>query len=126
MPYTKKSAILFELLVSIVILAILSTFTLKFIFTIYKQNIINHNLNLSKLDLESTKLFLLSKINKKINIATKLNNIQEDTIGKKLYYNQYLLLENVTKFDLKKNNNIFNIDICIKRKYEICSKWIIK
>jgi hypothetical protein len=66
------------------------------------------------MDLESTKLFLQE--NNFTNIVLKDNN---------LIYNNNILLNNVTKFKYIKNNNLIFVDICIKRKYEICKNWVL-
>jgi hypothetical protein len=109
-----KSIILFELLISIIIMSIITIYTLNFSFILYEQNTKNINLNISKMDFESTKLFLQE------------NNFSNITlVNNKLLYKNNLLLNKVTKFTYTTQNNLIFIDICIKRKYEVCKKWVL-
>jgi type II secretory pathway component PulJ len=111
----KKSILLLELIISIILISIISLISLNFTFYLYKQNNRNLNLNMAKIDLESTKLFL-----QKNNLAMISFN------QNKLLYNNHLLLDNITKYKLSNENNLTFIDICIKKKYEICTNWILK
>jgi hypothetical protein len=110
----RRAMILFELLISIIILSVVVLYSIKFSFNIYKQNSKNLNLNIGKMDLESTKLFLQENDFDYLSYS-----------GTNLIYNNRLLLNNVTKFEYLKNNNLIFIDICIKRKYEICKEWVL-
>jgi len=68
----------------------------------------------NNLVLEVTRLFL-----SKNNDFTKLKLI--DT---KLYFDNNLLLENITKYEISKVNTIFTIDVCVYNK--ICQIWKIE
>ena len=124
----KKAVILVELLVSIVILTIVTTYSIDFTFKLYEQNAKNFALNMGKMDLESTKLFLLAQKNNGEDITSKLNliDVTDSEELQDLIYDGALLLDNVKTFKFTKTGTLVNIDICIKRKYEICKKWVIK
>jgi len=113
----KKSLILLELIVSILILSIVAIYALKFTNSLYHQNMKNLNLNFAKLDLESTQVYLEQN---------GLDNIIFHSSTRKLYANNQLLLEDVSTFNLTSTNTLHSIDICINKNYEICQKWIIK
>jgi hypothetical protein len=115
-----KGLILFELIVVIVLSSILFLTTSNFLITIYKKDKINFSTNLTKIEFESTKLFLKQLLKKQNN----LQNINYE--NNKLYYNLNILQNKVTKFNISKQNNIYTINICIKIRDNICQKWIIR
>jgi hypothetical protein len=111
----KKSIVLFELLVSIVVISIITISTMTFSFNLYKQNDKNLQLNILKIDLESTKIFL------------EENNFSDIKYeNNRLFYNTNILLDGVTKFEKIYQNNIYTINICLKNKYLVCKEWKIK
>ncbi len=116
----KKSLILFELIVSIVLLSIIFLTTSKVLLEVNKKNKIDFTTNLTKIEFESTKLFLTNALYKYKN----LDNINYK--DNKLFFNTNLLQNNVTTFRIKQNNNIYTIDICINLYNNICQTWIIK
>ena len=116
----KKSIILFELIISIVLLSIIFTVTSKFIFEVYTKNKQLQNNTILQLEFETTKLFFIHLLE---NNST-LNDIQYQDNA--LYFKNNLLLENVDSFKIQKNNLIYNINICIKKDDSICQNWIIK
>ncbi len=116
----KKSIVLFELLISIVLVSIISIYTLNFSFNIFEQNSKNHHLNIAKIDLESTKLFLQNKKDSNENIISQLQYTNEE-----LLYNNQLLLKYVTKFEISSSGDLIKIDICLKEKFEICKSWVL-
>lgn len=69
----------------------------------------------NNLILETTRLFLSKQSD-----LSKLKKI--DT---KLYFDNNLLLENISTFDLSKVNDIVTINICIFEN-KICQNWKIK
>ncbi len=115
MIYKRKAIVLFELIISIFILSVISIYSLKFTNTIYHQNIKNLTLNFLKLDLESTQLYIEEN---------GINNIIFNQDNNKIYVNNNLLLDNVTSYSLSTIDNLNKIDICYKLKYETCQKWI--
>ena len=73
----------------------------------------------SKIDFETTRLFLEKKIteDKNLNKLTFLNN--------SLYYKDNLLLDNVIRYNTN-TNPFINISICIKKDIEICQDMVFK
>ena len=116
----KKSIVLFELIISIVLLSIIFTVTSKFIFEVYTKNKQLQNNTILQLEFETTKLFFIRLLEN--------NSTLGDIKYKKsaLYFKDDLLLENVDSFKLQKNNTFYNINICIKKDETICQNWIIK
>lgn len=115
----KKSFSLFE---SIMVL-ILSTFI---IYTVLSLNTYisytndNTYINITKkLEIETTKLFLENKIIHDTNLS--MLGIKEDI----LYYNDAILLKNITHFEKEISNNYCSINLCIKTNSELCIEFII-
>lgn len=115
----KKSFSLFE---SIIVL-ILSTFI---IYTVLSLNTYisytndNTYINITKkLEIETTKLFLENKIIHDTNLS--MLGIKEDI----LYYNDAILLKNITHFEKDISNNYCSINFCIKTNSELCIEFII-
>ncbi len=87
---------------------------------LFKENQNSYNITMSKIDFETTRLYL----NQKTNTDKDLTLLQySDNI---LFYDRDILLENVTVFDKTIDNNFINIKICTKNKYKICQDMIIK
>jgi hypothetical protein len=116
----KKSLILFELIVSIVLLSIIFLTTSKILLEVNKKNKTDFTTNLTKLEFETTKLFLTNVLYENKN----LNDISYKET--KIFFNSYLLQNNVTNFNIQQNNNIYTIDICINLYNNICQTWILK
>ncbi len=116
----KKSLILFELLVSVVLFSIIFLTTTTILFEVNKKNKTDFTTNLTKIELESTKLFLT----KTLQSDADLNQINYKQ--NQLFFDKYLLQDKVTAFTIKQNNNIYTIDICINLYNNICQTWIIK
>ncbi len=116
----KKSLLLLETIVSIVLLSIIFLTTTKFLFEVNEKNKSNFTTNLTKLEFETTKLFLITTLKK----DTNLNKINYE--NDKLFYNSNLLQKNVTNFTVSNENKIYTIDICINLYNNICQTWIVK
>ena len=112
--------VLLELIFAIVLLSIIFLTTTKFLFAIYDKNRSNFTTNLTKIEFESTKLFLTS-------ILQKENNFDAiNYTNSKLFYNDNILQKDITTFSILQNNNIYTIDICINLYNNICQVWIIR
>lgn len=120
-----KSFSLFEVLLSICILSIVIIYSISF----FKQNILfykkNFNLEIQKLDILSFKVFISKELENKKIIAISSNKLilDEKSIFLKnsiLYYNDSILLENITSFKIQKSN-LLKINICNKT---ICDEMI--
>ncbi|VAY88053.1 hypothetical protein MNB_ARC-1_755 [hydrothermal vent metagenome] len=118
----KKSIILLELIFTMVLLAIIFSTTTKFLFAINNKSNSDFTTNLTKIEFESTKLFLVNTLHheNKLTKITYSNN--------KLFYDTILLQNNITYFELIYNNssNTYTVKICINLYQNICQEWIIK
>ncbi len=114
------SLILLELIFSIVLLSIIFLTTTKVLFEVNKKNKSDFTTNLTKIEFETTKLFLTATLQKDKNLNQIIYN------DNKLFFNTNLLQDNVTAFSIKQNNQIYTIDICIDLYNNICQTWIIK
>ena len=111
----KKSAILFELIISILILSIIGIYTLLFLANLYKTNTQNLKMLNTKLDFQTTHLFIENILRQSVNIGANSNEIlfYEVDINsfKSGYYSGFVLLENSTKeFIFTPNSTISKID----------------
>lgn len=94
--------------------------TTNIINLLYKENKQTSTITISKLDFETTRLFLEHKI--KIDKSLDKLTYQD----RSLYYDNNLLLNNVNSFEKTKNNNFINITVCIKKDLKICQDMVFK
>jgi len=106
----KKSIVLLELIFAIVLFSIISIITSKTILKMYKKDFNTRNILNTNLQLESTRLYIIKQNN--LNNITFKNN--------KLFYDDNLLLKDVTKFAINKTIKYNSVVICIKN---ICQNW---
>lgn len=116
----KKSIILFELLITIILFSILSIYSLNFSLELFIQNQKNFQQNIQKIDLENLKIFIQRKL---INNEFSLQDLSLDKSN--LYYENSLLQDDISLFDITQNNGLFTINVCIKKSDQMCSKWIL-
>ncbi len=117
----KKSIVLLELIFAIVLLSIIYLTTTKFLFAINEKNRSDFATNLTKIEFETTKLFLTNILREEKN----LNNISYS--NKNIFYNANLLQNNVTSFEISQyNETTYKIDICINIYNDICHSWNIR
>jgi len=107
----KKSTILLELIFSILILSVVGIYTLLFVNDLYKSNAQNLTLLNSKLDLQTTNLFIEKKLGQSVNIklnSAEISFYEIDIAGfKSGFYSGFVLLEKSTKeFVFTPNSNI--------------------
>ena len=116
----KKSIILLEQIISIVLISVIFLISSKFILAINSKNKSDYSQNITKLEFETTKIFLQNMLTKEKN----LDNIiyLNDTI----LYKNTIVQENVTKFDIINNSNIYTINFCINLYSNICEKIVLK
>lgn len=113
--HTKSSIVLFEFLISMLIFSIIIIYTFNISLNLYDKKYIEHQQLISLLKLESTKLFIKKNI-------SNISNIK--FLDNKLYYKDYLLLNNLNSFNLSSSaNNIYTIQI---KTNNIEQKWKIK
>lgn len=101
----KISISLIETLFSIVILGVILVSSSSIILSLNKKNIEEYQKISIKLDFESTRLFLNTKVNQLSKLSYSNN---------KLYYDNHLLLNNVSLYSKVVEYNITTIDLCIK------------
>ena len=112
--YFIKSIVLLELLVGIVVFVIVGYIVSNIYFDFKTKDSINKQIVYQTLLLESTKLFLAQHTD-----ATKLTYTDNN-----IFYDNHLLLDNVSKFDINQENNIITIDISLGKN--IVQQWKIK
>lgn len=110
----KNSFSLFELLLTLIISSTIIIFSSKYLKEIYLENQNIQNIEISKIDLRSTKIFL-EKYIKDLDKLTFTNN--------NLYFKNYILLEKVNEFKLIKNSD--HIEIFINYDNKITQIWKI-
>ncbi len=97
----KKSVILLELIISILIISIVGIYSLKFISNLYKSNSQNLNLLNLKLDFQSTNLFIENRLKNSVLITNSSNRISFYEVDinslKSNYYSGFTILENSSK-----------------------------
>jgi len=111
----KKSMVLLELIVSLLLFSILAISSSKMAFLLIKQNKESTFIVQNNLILETTRLFFIKHI----------DYAQYSRVGSKLYFNNNLLLEHISKFELNDLGTTRTVNICIY-KNSICQVWKIK
>lgn len=109
----KNSFSLIELLASILIMSIITIYAMLFYkesFTLYKKEFEDEKI---KLEFLNTKLFLEKK-GEFDKLSFKENN---------LYFDNFLLLKNLSKYSLTENTNYTEINICIKNS--LCQQIVV-
>lgn len=85
------------------------------IFTLVQDNKENSFIVQNNLILETTRLFF-----------SKQKDLDSITLrGSSLYFQDNLLLEHISKYEVIQNNDLYMIDICIYQE-SICQTWKIR
>lgn len=111
----RNSILLLEVIFSIVLFSIIMVYSMSITLNLFKNHKISTKTTYENLLLETTRLYL-SKNNNLILIEYK------NTV---LYYDNNILLKNVSLFNISSLNNILDIDICISNNSN-CQNWKIK
>lgn len=111
----KRSFSLFEVLLTIVIISIVFYNSVILANDLYTKNSASLNETISKLELNTTYLFIQKNLDGKYKF-----------LDKKLFYGNSLLLDNVIIFNENRTDRNLEIDICIKKNIEVCQKWEFK
>jgi len=111
----KKAVILLELIISILILSVVGIYSLLFVNDLYTKNSLNLKLLNSKLDLETTNLFLENLLQNSVKITTSSNKISFYEINtndfKSGNYSGFSLLnESSQQFVFTPSSLISNVD----------------
>lgn len=116
MNQNKKSFIIFELLLVVVISSIIIINTFISIKDIYLFSLNSQKIAIYKIDLLSSKLIIKRNIYKIKNLLKYQD--------KKLYFNNSLFLENVKNFIIEEKNNFITIKFLYKNHLYV--KWVFK
>ncbi len=111
---TKRAFSIFELIVVIFISSIVLIYTFKFLKETYEIQIQNEKIAILKIDLNSTKIIL------KKNLPTSINKLKYK--NQTLYYENNILLKNVTAFSINKSSKQIKISITLQNL--ISQTWI--
>ncbi len=111
----KKSAILFELIISIVIMSIVGIYSLLFLSNLYSSNSQNLQILNNKLDFQATSLFIENALKQSVNITSNSNEISFYEVDinsfKSGNYSGFAQLENSSKeFIFTPNSHISKTD----------------
>ena len=111
----QRSIVLLEVIISLLLFSIIAIVSSKMIYSLIKKNNTDTFITENNLILESTRLFLM-----------KNNDFTKVTFSdNKIYFNGYLLLENISKYKVSKLNEITTVNICVYQN-AICQVWKIK
>lgn len=110
----KSSFSIFELIISLIVSSVIIIYSAKYLKEIYLENKNVQNIEVLKVDLNSTKIFLQRNIDKIDKISFSTNN---------LYFDNNLLLSNVKDFQISKKDNY--VDIFINLDDKIVQNWKI-
>ena len=108
---------LLELILVVFLSSILLIFTFTFTKELYETQVINEKLAILKIDLNSTKIIIEKNLE---NIESKLTYIDFT-----LFYENKILLQNVTSFEMSKNSNVLTINITLEEKLSQTWKFIL-
>ena len=112
----KKAYTLFELILVIFISSIVLIYTFSFQKELYETQIANEEIAILKIDLNSTKIIIEKNL---VNIESKL--AYNDST---LYFEDHILLKDVSSYEMSKSSNILTINITLKEK--ISQEWKFK
>lgn len=110
----KKSIVLLEVIISLILFSIIAIVSSKMVYSLIQRNHTDTFIVENNLILETTRLFV-SK-----NDFTKVQKR-----GENLYFDNNLLLENISKYESFKVSDIQTINICIYDN-KICQVWKIR
>ncbi|MGB3751347.1 MAG: hypothetical protein WA945_07235 [Arcobacteraceae bacterium] len=111
----RKSIVLLEVIFSLLLFSIIAIVSSKMIFSVVKKNTTDTFVTQNNLVLETTRLFL-----------SKQDDLTKVTFNDNaLFFDNHLLLNNVSKYNTTEGGDVRTIDICI---YEdtICQIWKMK
>lgn len=112
----KQASILLEVIFSIMLLSIVTVSAMLIYKEFFKLNRNEFNIEINKIELLNTKYFLQKKLNF-LNDTTKLTFSNSN-----LYFDNHLLLNNVSSYNVKSTSSSFTMNICLKDK--ICKEFL--
>ena len=111
----KRSIVLVEVIFSIVLFSIVIVYSMNILITLYKTNNSKVFQTSNNIKLETTRLFLIK--NNDFSLVEYSDGI--------LKFDNNLLLNNISSYNIDINNSLATIDICIFEN-KICQVWKIK
>ena len=111
----KRSIVLVEVIFSIVLFSIVIVYSMNILITLYKTNNSKVFQTSNNIKLETTRLFLIK--NNDFSLVQYNDGI--------LKFDDNLLLNNISSYNIDINNNLATIDICVFEN-KICQVWKIK
>lgn len=105
----KNSFTLLEILLTIVISSVVIIYSLNFTKNLYLENEQSKNIEILKLDMMSTKIFLQKQNNIKSRLSFQNGN---------LFFDDSILLKDVKKFDIQNTNGKIEIKINLNNQIE--------
>jgi competence protein ComGC len=114
----KKSFTLLEIIFSIVIISVVVISALNMMNILNTKNNNTYKTTVTKIDIEATRLFLENKTS----TDKKLDKLLYKK--KKLYYDNGLLLNNISSFSKTLHPNNTEINFCITIDKEFCTKMV--
>ncbi|MCK9337620.1 MAG: hypothetical protein M0P43_07310 [Arcobacteraceae bacterium] len=114
----KKGILLLEMILSIAILSFVGIYFNLHISNLYTQNKNQHEINISLITLESTRIF----IDKKLQNGYSINSFTLN--GNTLYFEGNVLLLNVDYFNISSQNSKHKIDISINQN-KVVEQWLL-
>ena len=111
----KRSIVLVEVIFSIVLFSIVIIYSMNILLTLYKTNNNKVFQTSNNIKLETTRLFLIK------NNDFSLVEYSDDV----LKFDNNLLLDNISSYNLDINSSLATINICIFED-KICQTWKIK
>lgn len=111
----RRSIVLLELIFSLLLFSIVAIVSSKMIFSVVKKNSTDTFVTENNLVLETTRLFL-----------SKQDDLTKVTFNENaLFFDDHLLLNNVSKYNVTQSGTTSTIDICIYQD-SICQIWKIR
>ncbi|MEA2049475.1 MAG: hypothetical protein U9O56_01890 [Campylobacterota bacterium] len=110
-----KSIVLIELIFGIVLFSIILIYSLNILVSLESKSKASLSYTYKNILLETSRLFLL-----KNNIKNKIK-FENGT----LYYDNNILLDNISKFNFSSSGDISTIEICLDTKDTTCQVWKI-
>ncbi|MEA3384439.1 MAG: hypothetical protein U9Q20_07200 [Campylobacterota bacterium] len=112
----RRSIVLLEVIFSMALFSIVMIYSVNILFSLQLKSDKTLNYSFNTLTLETTRLYL-QKNNKKDEIEYQ-NGI--------LTYGGYILLDDITSYQLTSNADISTLLICVDQTYPTCQKWNLK
>jgi competence protein ComGC len=116
----KKAFSLMEILVSTIIVAVVVITALNIMTILNDKNDTTYNNTVTKIDIEATRVYLENQAKQDISLEKLVHK------NKQLFYDNTLLLNNISSFTKVKKSEHTQVDFCVKIDKEVCTKMVFK